>query len=164
MSQFHAAVGNFDVVVDFEDPTSKSEAALPGFLAGKVPDIIARRHTIFIGAGSVNAYVDFSRFTENDLTFSDDGKTVEVRLPEPKLEKPNLDQERSRVVSQELGLLDTINDVFSVPDQTKFYTMAEEKIAAAAEQSELRERATTNTKAMLTGMFGSMNIQATFRD
>lgn len=85
-----------------------------------------------------------------------------VRLPETKLDKPNLDQERSRIASQELGVLDLINDALSVPDQAKFYKMAEEKIVAAAEDSELKKQATENTKAMLTGMFSSMDIQATF--
>lgn len=164
VSQYHAAVGNFDVLVDFEDPTSKVEAGLPGIISGQLPDFIAGRRTIFAGAGTVNAYVDFSGFVENDLTYSDDGKTVAVRLPEAKLDKPNLDQERSGVVSQDLGVLDIVNDALTVPDQAKFYKMAEEKIAAAAEESELKKRATENTKAMLTGMFSSMDIQATFRD
>ncbi|MEO8222268.1 MAG: DUF4230 domain-containing protein, partial [Specibacter sp.] len=155
---------NFDVVVDFEDPASKIEAGLPGIIAGQVPGFIAGRRTLFVGAGTVNAYVDFSGFVENDLAFSDDGKSVTVRLPETKLDKPNLDQSRSGVVSQKLGVLDLINDALAVPEQAKFYKMAEEKIAAAAEESELKKRATENTKAMLTGMFSSMEIQATFRD
>ena len=37
-------------------------------------------------------------------------------------------------------------------------------MTTAAEESELRKQATENTKAMLTGMFGSLGIQATFLD
>lgn len=164
VSQFHAAVGNFEVMVDFEDPASKVKAGLPGIITGEVPGFIAGRRTFFVGAGTVNAYVDFSGFVEKDLTLSEDGKTVTIRLPEAQLDKPNLDQSRSGVVSQDLGVLDIINDALTVPDQAKFYKMAEDKIAAAAKESELKKRATENTKAMLTGMFNSIEIQATFRD
>ncbi|POH57374.1 DUF4230 domain-containing protein [Arthrobacter glacialis] len=150
-SKYVSAVGNFEVVVKDKDANPL------------MPNILSGRQTLFAGAGTVNAYVNFSGFSENDLTYSDDGKTVVVRLPEAKLDKPNLDQSRSGVVSQDLGVLDLINDALSVPDQAKFYKMAEEKIAAAAEKSELKKRATENTKTMLTGMFSSVKIQATFK-
>lgn len=151
-SKYVAAVGDFEVVVNDKEDNLV------------LPDILAGRQTLFVGAGTVNAYVDLSGLAEDDLTLSPDGKSVTVRLPKAQLEKPNLVQERSKVVSQDRGVLDRINDALALPEQAKFYKMAEVKIAAAAKESELRERATTNTKAMLTGMFGSMDIQATFRD
>ncbi|ALO65804.1 hypothetical protein AS189_03985 [Arthrobacter alpinus] len=151
-SKYVAAVGDFEVVVNDKEDNLV------------LPDILAGRQTLFVGAGTVNAYVDLSGLAEDDLTLSPDGKSVTVRLPKAQLEKPNLVQERSKVVSQDRGVLDRINDALALPEQAKFYKMAEDKIAAAAKESELRERATTNTKAMLTGMFGSMDIQATFRD
>lgn len=151
-SKYVAAVGDFEVVVNDKEDNLV------------LPDILAGRQTLFVGAGTVNAYVDLSGLAEDDLTLSADGKSVTVRLPEAQLEEPNLDQERSKVVSQDRGVLDRINDALAVPEQAKFYKMAEDKITAAAKESELRERATTNTQAMLTGMFGSMDIQATFRD
>ncbi len=186
-SKYVAAVGDFEVVVDDKDDNLI------------LPNIISGRRTIFVGAGTVNAYVDLSGLAEDDLTLSEGGKSVKIRLPEaqPKkqatenteaglaeedltlseggksvkirlpeaqLEKPNLDQDRTKLISQDRGVLDQINDALTVPEQAKFYKMAEEKIAAAAEESELKKRATENTKAMLTGMFSSMEIQATFRD
>lgn len=151
-SKYVAAVGDFEVVVNDKDDNPL------------LPDVISGRQSLFVGAGTVNAYVDLSGLAEDDLTLSDDGKAVIIRLPEAQLEKPNLDQDRSKLVSQDRGVLDRINDALAVPEQAKFYKMAEERIAAAAEKSELKKRATENTKAMLTGMFGSMDIRATFRD
>lgn len=151
-SKYVAAVGDFEVVVNDKDDNPL------------LPDVISGRQSLFVGAGTVNAYVDLSGLAEDDLTLSDDGKAVIVRLPEAQLEKPNLDQDRSKLVSQDRGVLDRINDALAVPEQAKFYKMAEERIAEAAEKSELKKRATENTKAMLTGMFGSMDIRATFRD
>lgn len=149
-----AAVGDFEVVVD-----DKDESALPDF----IPEVIAGRRTVFVGAGTVNAYVDLSDITAGDLMLSADGKTVNVRLPEAELEKPNLDQERSGLVSQKRGVLDQISDILEVQDQARFYKLAESKIAAAAKKSELQQRATQNTKAMLTAMFGPLGLEVTFR-
>src|SRR4051794_5909863 len=69
ISQFHAAVGNFEVVLDQEDDVNW------------VPSFIAGERSLFVAAGTVNAYVDFSGLGEGDLTLSDDGKSVEIRLP-----------------------------------------------------------------------------------
>jgi hypothetical protein len=70
ISQYHAAVGNFEVVLDVEDN-----------VAG-VPAIIAGRRTLFVAAGTVNAYVDLAGVADKDVTLSADGKSARVRLPE----------------------------------------------------------------------------------
>ena len=150
ISQFHSAVGNYEVVLDNEEDVDW----LPGFIAG--------RRTLFVAAGTVNAYVDLSGLADEDLELSPDGKTVTVRLPEPKLDKPNLDFDRSYIYGQDRGLLDRIADAIETPQQEKFFQDAETKMAAAAEESELRKQAADNTKAMLTGMFGGMGIKTTF--
>lgn len=149
-SKYVSAVGGFEVVVNGKE----DNLVLPDFVSG--------RQTLFVGAGTANAYVDLSGLAEDDLMLSPDGKTVTVRLPDAQLEKPNLDQERTKLLSQDRGVLDLINDALAVPEQAKFYKMAEEKIAAGADKSELKKRATENTKVMLTGMFEALGMQATF--
>lgn len=150
VSQYHAAVGNFEVVIDVEDGV------------GWIPGIIAGRRTLFVAAGTVNTYVDLSGVADKDLTLSADGKSVTVRLPEAQLDKPNLDHDRSYVFSQDRGVLNQIADALEVPQQAQFFKLAETKMTSAAEASELRKQASANTQAMLTGMFGALGIQATF--
>ena len=153
VSQYHAAVGNFEVVID--DKTDDSW----------VPPIIAGRRTLFVAAGTVNAYVDLAGLADKDLTLSPDGKSAKVRLPEAQLDEPNLDLGRSYTYSQDRGVLDRIADAIDIPEQEKkMQLLAEKKFIDAAEKSELRKRATENTKSMLTGMFGSLGIQVTFLD
>ncbi len=152
VSRFQAAVGNFEKVIDIEDD-----------IAG-VPAIIAGRRTLFVAAGTVNAYVDLSGLTDKDLELSQDGKTATVRLPESQLEKPNLDFDRSHIYDQNRGIFDLIADGFEAPDQAKLYKLAETKFAAAAAESELRKQATENTKAFLTSLCGRLGLQVTFRD
>jgi hypothetical protein len=152
MSQYHAAVGNFELVVDTGDDDEG------------MPDIIAGRRTLFVAAGTVNAHVDLAGLADKDLTLSPDGKSVELRLPEPELDKPNIDHDRFHVYSEDRGLVDRIVDAIEAPQQAELYKLAETKMAAAAEESELRERAAENTRAMLTGLFGSLGFQVTFQD
>ncbi|QYF91408.1 DUF4230 domain-containing protein [Arthrobacter sp. PAMC25284] len=66
------------------------------------------------------------------------------------------------IYDQDRGILDRIVDAFETPEQAELYQLAETKLAAAAEVSELRKQAAENTKAMLTGMFDSLGIRATF--
>lgn len=152
ISQYHAAVGNFEVVLDIEDDVAW------------MPEIIAGRRTLFVAAGTVNSHVDLSGLADKDLKLSADGKSVTVRLPEPKLDKPNLNFDRSYIYDQDRGIFDRIVDALETPEQTELYQLAETKMTTAAEESELRKQAAENTKAMLTGMFGSLGIHVTFLD
>jgi len=152
LSQYHAAVGDFQVVLDVEQDVKL------------VPSILAGQRTLFVAAGTVNAFVDFSGMTGEALKVSPDGKSVEVRLPEPQLDKPNLDPERSYVFAQQRGAWNRLTDLVQGPDQHEFYVQAEQKITAAAEASRLRDQAAENTRAMLTGMLGSLGYQVTFPD
>ncbi|WP_438853907.1 DUF4230 domain-containing protein [Agromyces sp. M3QZ16-3] len=150
MSEYHAAAGNFEIVLDVEEDVEW------------LPDAIAGRRTLFVAAGTVDAYVDFSGLSGDDLKLSQDGTSVTVRLPEPQLAEPNLDSDRSYVFEQQRGVLASIADAIDVPQHSQFYSLAETKLAAAAEESELRDRAAQNTRDMLSGMFGSLGIHATF--
>lgn len=152
ISEYHAAVGNFEVVLDIEKDIRW------------VPDFVVGERSLFVAAGTVNAYVDFADLTDDDLTLSGDGTSVKVRLPDAELDKPNLDQDRTYLFSQERGVLNRVGDALSARDQSSLYALAEKKLEAAAEESELVRRAEENTKAMLVGMFGSLDITATFVD
>lgn len=152
LSQYHAAVGDFQVVLDVEQDVKL------------VPSILAGQRTLFVAAGTVNAFVDFSGMTGDALKVSPDGTSVEVRLPQPSLDKPNLDPQRSYVFAQQRGVWDRLNDLVQGADQQQFYVQAEQKIAAAAEASRLRDQAEQNTRAMLTGMLGSLGYQVSFAD
>jgi hypothetical protein len=147
LSQYHAAAGEFQVVLDIENDVKWVPAALAG------------ERMLFVAAGSVNAFVDFGTLKDDGLVLSPDGKTVELRLPKPQLDKPNLHHDRSYVFSQERGLINDLQALAGPPDQQKFYVAAEAKLAEAAKQSELLKRAEDNTRVMLTGMLQALGLQ-----
>ncbi|KAB8197231.1 DUF4230 domain-containing protein [Nonomuraea phyllanthi] len=148
LSRFEAATGNFQVVVDLEKD------------ANFLPDAIKGTRTLFVGAGGVDAYVDFSGLATDAVTVSEDRTQATVRLPRAQLEKPNLDNSRSYVFAQQRGLFDRVQDFLSgsPSDQRELYLLAEKKITEAAVASDLRARADANTKAMLSGLLKSLGF------
>ncbi len=150
LSQYHAAEGNFQVIVDLEKDVSW------------VPDVIAGSRTLFVAQGSVNAYVDLEGLSDKALTVDEQKKTVQVRLPAAQLAKPNIDQEHTYLYSQQRGIWDRVEAMFDTADQKEFYLLAEKKIGEAATNANLTDRAERNTRQMLTGMFGSLGYKATF--
>jgi len=150
LSQYHAAEGDFQVIVDLEHDVAW------------VPDIIAGSHTLFVARGAVSAYIDFDTLSDKALTVDTEKKTVQVRLPAPKLAKPNIDQEHTYVYSQDRGVWDRVKSMFEPEDQREFYVLAQKKIGDAAKDTGLTKRAERNTRQMLTGLFASLGYKAEF--
>jgi hypothetical protein len=146
MNRFVAAEGNFQVIVDVQNDKKY------------LPDFLVNDRTLFVAAGTVEAYVDFSAIGEGSITESADHKTVEIKLPAPQLNKPSINHDKSYVFAQQKGLLNHLGDVFA-GDPNKLqqlYQLGEQKIAEAAKDSELQQRAEDNTRRMLEGMLRSL--------
>ncbi|MFE5394032.1 DUF4230 domain-containing protein [Streptomyces sp. NPDC056568] len=149
MSRYEAASGNFQVVVDLEKDTK--------FL----PDAIRGSRTLYVGAGTVGAYVDLGKVGEDDVTVDDDRTSATLRLPHAALGEPALDPDRSYAVSKQRGLLDRLGDLFSdnPNGEQAVQKLAARHIGEAAKDSELRARAETNTTAMLRGLLRSLGFE-----
>ncbi|MCI4063897.1 DUF4230 domain-containing protein [Micromonospora sp. R77] len=149
LSRYVAAEGNFQVVVDLQ----KDRNNVPAFLLNE--------RTLFVGAGSVEAYVDFAKIADGAVVESADGKSVEIKLPAPQLGETNLDLEKSYVFAEQRGLINRINDlVAGDPNkQQQVYKLAEDKITAAARDSGLTARAQENTRKMLEGLLRSLGYE-----
>jgi hypothetical protein len=149
ISEYHGAVGNFQVVVDLEHDVSH----IPSALAGK--------RTLFVGAATVDALVDFGGLSADAVKVSADRTSVQITLPQPVLAKPNIDPDRSYVFIQQRGLWDRLKSLLSESDQQPLYQAAADKVATAAAASGLAKQAADNTRAMLTGLLHSLGYQAT---
>ncbi|MGQ4485511.1 DUF4230 domain-containing protein [Streptomyces sp. 372A] len=149
MSRYEAAAGNFQVVVDLEKDTKY------------VPDVIRGSRTLYVGAGTVSAYVDLGRVTSGGVVVNEDRTTAELRLPHAVLGKPALDPDRSYAVSKQRGLLDRLGDFFSdnPGSEQAVNKLAARHIGEAAEESGLARRAEKNTTAMLKGLLGSLGFE-----
>ncbi|MGX1884742.1 DUF4230 domain-containing protein [Streptomyces sp. NPDC055287] len=149
MSRYEAASGNFQVVVDLEKD------------AKFLPDAVRGTRTLYVGAGTVGAYVDLGKVGEGQVTVNEDRTAATLRLPHARLGKPALDADRSYAVSKERGLLDRLGDFFSdnPADERAVNRLAARHIGEAAEESELAVRAEKNTTSMLQGLLRSLGFK-----
>ncbi|MFE3638594.1 DUF4230 domain-containing protein [Streptomyces sp. NPDC059168] len=149
MSRYDAASGNFQVVVDLEKDTK--------FL----PDAIRGTRTLYVGAGTVDAYVDLGAVGNKDVSVDGDRTTATLRLPHARLGRPALDPDRSYAVSKQRGLLDRLGDLFSdnPNGEQAVQKLAVRHIGDAAKDSGLTARAETNTTDMLRGLLRSLGFK-----
>jgi hypothetical protein len=149
LSRYEAASGTYQVIVDLERD------------APFLPDGVRGERTLFIGVGSVDAYVDFSRLGAGAITVNPDRTAVEVRLSPARLEPTSLDPKHSYVFARERGLTDRVEEFFgdNSGDQQKLYVLAADKIQKSATASGLLQRADRNAELMMKGMLGSLGFQ-----
>jgi len=149
ISRYDAASGNFQVVVDLEKD------------AKFLPDAIRGTRTLYVGAGTVDAYVDLGRVGKNDVQVNGDRTSATLRLPHARLGKPALDPDRSYAVSKQRGLFDRLGDLFSdnPNGEQAVQKLAVRHIGDAAKESELTARAETNTTGMLEGLLRSLGFK-----
>jgi hypothetical protein len=146
LARFEAASGNFQEVIDVQKDRSH------------IPDIIFNERTLFICVASVDAYVDFSHIGQGDITDSADHKTATIKLPAPQLDKPNIDHGKSYVFAVQQGIVNKIGDLFggNPNKEQELYLLGESRIAQAARDSGLADRAAQNTKQMLIQMLRAL--------
>lgn len=155
LSRYVAADGTFQVIVDLEQNKEN------------IPDFLVNRRTLFVGSGSVEAYVDFSSLAEGAIEVDEQSRTAKISLPAPQLSEAALDMKRSYVVAEQRGLLTRIGDAFrSDPNkQQRVYQEAQKRITEAARESGLDERARENTQKMLESLLarlGYTSVTVTF--
>ncbi|MFD4976999.1 DUF4230 domain-containing protein [Streptomyces sp. NPDC058424] len=149
LSRYDAASGNFQVVVDLEKDSKY------------LPDAIRGTRTLYVGAGTVDAYVDLGRLGDKDVTVDGDRTSATLRLPHARLGRPALDADHSYAVSKQRGLLDRLGDLFSDNPNSEqaVQRLAVKHIADAAKDSGLTARAETNTTGMLEGLLKSLGFK-----
>ncbi|HYX94949.1 MAG TPA: DUF4230 domain-containing protein [Geodermatophilus sp.] len=149
LSEYHAATGTFQVVVEREVDTRY------------VPSVISGESVSFLATGTADAYVDFTGLDAGRVTLSPDGTSASIALPASRLGEVRIDPAASRVLDRDRGLVERVGDALgdNPVDDSELYALAEDRLATAATQSDLRERAETNTRDMLTGLARSLGVQ-----
>jgi hypothetical protein len=149
-SRYVAASGQFQTVLDVEQDTPW----VPGFVKGE--------RSVFIAEGDVEGSVDFSKLTEDAIQVSPEGDHVTVHVPQPQLSPPRLDPQDTRLVSRDRGIVDRVGDALSATgggDQQALYQRAEQKVAEAAEVSDLRARSRQNTEQFLRSLLEGLGYE-----
>ncbi|CCG01935.1 DUF4230 domain-containing protein [Blastococcus saxobsidens] len=148
LQEFHAAKATFQVVIDREKDTRF------------VPSAISGERVSFLATGTADASVDFDVLAGSGVTLSPDGTSAEIVLPAPRIGEVRIDPDSSRVLDRDRGALDRVGAVFAEnpSDDGELYALAERRLAVAAAESDLLDRAERNTRAMLTGLARSLGV------
>ena len=148
LSEYHAATGEYQVVIDIEDKTR----FVPGFLKGE--------RTTFLAQGSVDAVVDLGDLDPESVIVADDG-SVTVLLPSATLDDAAVDHEASTVLDRDRGVIDRVGGAFSdsPTSERDLYLEAESRLSEAAADSELLATAEENTAAMLEELLTSAGFE-----
>ena len=149
LSDYHAASGHFEVIVDVEKDTRF------------VPDVIRGERVLFVAVGSVDAGFDFRALDERAISVAGD-KTVTITLPPARLFSPQVDPARSYVYDRDRGLFDRVSGIFgdNPTGERELYILSEQKLLAAAQaNSGLLQRAERNTKAMLESLLTALGFE-----
>lgn len=146
VAEYTAASGTFQVLVDVERDTPY------------LPAVISGERTTFYAVGDVDAVVDFAGLGPERILVSLDRRSATIMLPAPELGEAVVDSQESRVVGRERGLAQRLAGVFedTPTGEQELYLLAEQKLTAAAAESDLVTRAQENTREMLTGLAGSL--------
>ncbi len=145
LEEFTAAEAQFVQDVDLETD------------AKYLPDAIKGERVVAIASGSVRATVDFGSLHGESVTVSDDGNSISLVLPQPVLHDADVQEDETRIVNRQRGLVDRVADLMSSNpyDDADLYSAAERKLEAAAADSGLRATARTNTNAWLETFLGA---------
>lgn len=157
LSEYRAASAQLQVIVDVEEDVRF------------VPSLVAGERTTFLAFGNVDAVVDFDAIGDGDVEVSEDRRSVRVVLPRARISDVEVDPARSKVINRDRGVLDRIGSVFSdsPTGERDLYLLSEDKLRAAADESELTERAETNTRRMMTALLESLgftDVEIVFED
>jgi hypothetical protein len=149
LSEYHAAAGQYQVVIDIEQD------------AKYLPDILKGKRVIFLAVGSVDAFVDFGKIGDDAVTVSEDRTSVTITLPRAQLSKPNVDPEQSRVLNQDAGVIDRLGGLFSDqpnPQNQEMYVLAQQKLSQQATDVGLLGKAEDNTRITLEKLMRSLGF------
>jgi hypothetical protein len=148
ISDFHAASAHMEVVVDLKNQTKY----IPSWLSGQ--------EVLFVGVGTVDSIVDFSRLDSKHVIVSPDGKSVTITLPQPTIAAPQLDLKHSYVVSNQRGLATRLGNFFGgqSTDQPVYLKAVQQMSTAAAADGQVLTLGRSNTTAMLRGLLGALGF------
>lgn len=149
IGEYRASAGDYQVIVDISKDT-------------RLPDELLGERMLFVAVGSVDAGVDLGGLDAGDVQVSDDRQSATIVLPRAALYEAELDVDRSYVYEHDRGLLNRIASVFGSggSSQEELYRVGEAKIGEAARANdELRTRAETNTRTMLTSLLRSLGFR-----
>ena len=161
-AELRSATGEFSVPVYFGTEED-------GLLHDILPGAFDSNSGVAIYQGSVDAFVDLKGLTTDDLDINRTDRSIIITVPEPRLSDPNIDESKSKVITQSRGAFTRLGELFSdkpLSDREALDDVAVGEIIKAADESGLRDTAKENTRDFLTALANRMgydDVEVRFR-
>lgn len=149
LKEFRAAEGGFSQDVEVDAGVEN------------VPDFLAGENVVAIVTGTVPAVVDFGGLDDASVEVDENDKSIRLELPQPTLGEAEIDEESTRIIDRDRGLVNRLGDVFveNPTDDSAVFTEAKERISEAAIATNLIERARTNTENWMSIFLGAAGFE-----
>lgn len=115
---------------------------------------LAGDRLIFVAHGQVIAGVDLSRLRDEDVSVSQDGTSVSVRLPAAQILSHSLDNQKSQVYDRSTGVFQSPNPQL----ETQVRQEADRQIVDAACQDGILDQANANAQTQVRALLSSMRF------
>lgn len=148
LAEFNPSSGHFEVVVDLEEDTRW------------VPSWVSGERILFVGVGSVDSVISFEGLDQSRVDVSDNGESVTIRLPAPRLEEPQIDLDQSYLYARDRGVLNRVGGLFGEQsvDQPAYQKAVEQIREAAAADDQILALGEQNATSMLEGMLYALGF------
>lgn len=162
-AQLRAATGSFSVPVYFG-------TAQDGLVHEVLPDALDGNSGVAIYQGSVDALVDLKGLTADDLAINRTDRSIVITVPRPGLTDPNIDEKKSKVITQSRGVLTRLGELLDdapLQGRDQLDEAAVKALTKAARESDLQNIAEDNTSDFLTALakrLGYEQVEIKFED
>ena len=102
-AELRSATGEFSVPVYFGTEED-------GLIHDILPGAFDANSGVAIYQGSVDAFVDLEGLTTDDLEINRTDRSIIINVPEPRLSDPNIDESKSKVLTQSRGAFTRIGE------------------------------------------------------
>lgn len=123
-------------------------------LQGNWQDILSGEQLLLIASGKVIAGVDFQKIKAEDVIVSSDGLSITLRLPPTEILVNTLDNQRTRVYSDQRGLFANNPDL-----ETAARQQGEREILKAACDLGIMDKAARTAKRDMTGFLRTLKFE-----
>ena len=108
---------------------------------GNALDLLLSERLLLIASGNVVAGVDLSKLRDSDVSISEDGKSITLRLPPSEIFSKALDNDRTRVYDKQTGIGPRLFGSESINLETQARAQAEVEILNAACEGGVMQKA-----------------------
>ncbi len=130
-----------------------------GTQRGDFLDVVLGERLLLIASGDVVAGVDLSRLRSSDITISDDGTSITIKLPPSEIFSATLNNQRTRVYDRDTKIGTAITGGADPTLETQARQAAESEILKAACEGDVMKRSADEAKRSMEQFLSLLDFQ-----